>query len=250
MKSLNINEKIITSNNSEEKPISLTEYELNTMCYIKAIKYDKRKFINYYISLIRTKHPLILSFCPINDYNSRMIKLSLFLLFFSFHYSANTFFFNESTIHKIYIDKGTYDFDYFLPYIVFSFLISHALITLIKNIILSEKNICEIKKEKTYVEASNKIAKVKNLLSIKYTVYYILGVIVLSFLWYYLSTFGAVYKNTQIYLIKNTAISITFSFLYPFAINIIPGIVRFYALKHPKKEKKCMYKTSLIFQII
>ena len=250
-KELNLkNEKKTTSNNAEEKQIFFTAYELNTMCYKNALKYDKRKFFNYYISLIKTKHPLILSFCPIKDYNSSMIKLSIFLLFISFHFCTNTFFFNESTIHKIYLDKGTYDFIYFLSYIVFSFLISDTLITLIRNIILSEKNICEIKKENTYKEASKKILKVKKCLAIKYVIYYIIGVIILSFLWYYLSSFGAVYKNTQIYLIKNTAISIAFSFLCPFIINILPGIIRFYALKAPNKDKKCLYNFSLILQFI
>ena len=250
-KGLNLlNEKMLTTNNNQEKSVAFTEYELNTMCYIEALKYDKRTFINYYISLIRTKHPLIFTFCPIKDYNSRMIKLSIFLLFISFHYCANTFFFNESTIHKIYLDKGIYDFIYFLPYIALSFLISHTLITLIKNNILSDKNICEIKKEETYLDASKKISKVKKCLAIKYVIYYIIGVIILLFLWYYLSTFGAVYKNTQIHLIKNTIISISFSFLYPFAINILPGIFRFIALNDPNKGKKCLYKYSLILQII
>ena len=245
-----INEKMITTNTSDKKEIDLTVYELNTMSYENAIEYDKRKYINYYISLIRLKHPFIFSFCPIKDYNSRMIKLSIFLLFFSFQYSSNTFFFNESTIHKIYLDKGTYDFIYFLPYIVFSFLISHILITLIKIIILSEKHICEIKKEKTYEGASMKYLKVKRSLALRYILYYIIGVIILSFLWYYLSSFGAVYKNSQIYLIKNTILSIILSFLYPFVINILPGILRFYALKDSHKEKECIYKISLIIQII
>ena len=220
------------------------------MSYKKALKYDKRKFINYYISLIRTKHPLIFTFCPIKDYNSRMIKLSLFILFISFHFTTNTFFFNESTFHKIYLDNGIYNFPYFLPYIILSFLISHILITIIKIIILSERNICEIKNEKTYNKASMKITKVKRCLVFKYIIYYVFGVIVLAFLWYYLSTFGAVYKNTQIYLIKNTAFSIILSFIYPFIINILPGIFRFCALNNSHNKKSCLYKFSLVIQNI
>ena len=243
-------DKIITTIDNNENKIIFTEYELNTMSYKKALKYDKRKFINYYISLIRTKHPLIFTFCPIKDYNSRMIKLSLFILFVSFHFTTNTFFFNESTFHKIYLDNGIYNFPYFLPYIILSFLISHILITIIKIIILSERNICEIKNEKTYNKASMKITKVKRCLVFKYIIYYVVGVIVLAFLWYYLSTFGAVYKNTQIYLIKNTAFSIILSFIYPFIINILPGIFRFCALNNSHNKKSCLYKFNLIIQNI
>ena len=37
----------------------LNDYELNSLSYEEAIKYDKRTFIQYYISLLRTKHPII-----------------------------------------------------------------------------------------------------------------------------------------------------------------------------------------------
>ena len=37
-------------------------------------EYDKRTFESYYISLIKTKHPIIFHFCSINDYNSKMYK--------------------------------------------------------------------------------------------------------------------------------------------------------------------------------
>ena len=58
------------------------EYELNTMDFIDAKKCDKRSFIQYYFSLIKTTHPLISSLIPNNDYNSTSIKICIF--FFSF----------------------------------------------------------------------------------------------------------------------------------------------------------------------
>ena len=57
------------------------------------------------------------------------------------------------------------------------------------------------------------MCKVRKCLIIKYICFYIFGTFFLLFLWYYLSSFGAVYKNTQIYLIKNTLISVGFSLI-------------------------------------
>ena len=82
---------------------NLNDYEYNSMDYEEALKYDKRNFLKYYISLIRTKHPIIFSFFPLKDYNSLIIKIDLFFLSFSIYSFVNCLFFNESIIHKIYV---------------------------------------------------------------------------------------------------------------------------------------------------
>ena len=101
-----------------------TDYELNTFSYEKALLYDKREYFQYYIYLIRTKQPLIFAFVPIKDYNSIIIKISLFLLLFTITYVVDALFFTETAIHKIYEDKGIYNISYFLPKIFFSFIIN------------------------------------------------------------------------------------------------------------------------------
>ena len=244
------NIKNTTINEEAQKTIFNSDYELNTMSYKRALKYDKRKLSEYYISLIRTKHPIIFTFCTSNDYNSRIVKFSLFLLGFSFYYGANALFFNESTIHKIYEERGIYNFTYLGPYIVISFIISHTLITIIKYFVLSENNFYEIKNEKNFEIASDKAFRMRKCLFIKYILYFPIGFIILVFLWYYLSSFGAVYQNTQVYLIKNTIISFCLSFLYPFAINLLPGILRNYALNDKNKKKEFLYEISKKIQLI
>ena len=62
--------------------------------------------------------------------------------------------------------------------------------------------------------------------------------------------FGAVYKNTQYQLIKDTLISFGLSLVYPFGINLIPGIFRIPALSNIKKNKNSLYKFSKFLQII
>ena len=71
---------------------------------------------------------------------------------------------------------------------------------------LSEKSILEIKKEKTEDKVYNKESKVKKCLVIKYICFYVFGSLLLIFFWYYISSFGAVFQNTQLYLMKNIII--------------------------------------------
>ena len=237
-------------NNSQnkEKSISFNDYELNSLAYKQALQYDKRSFFQYYISLLRTKHPLLFSFCPLNDYNSRIIKISIFLLFFSIIYTINGFFFlDTSIIHKIYENAGKYNLE--LP-ILYSFILSHIFYILIKYIFLSERNLAEIKNEENADKAADKVDDIKRCLIIKYISFYVIGTLLLIFCWYYLSSFGAVFQNTQVYLIKNMIISLALSFIYPFIINIIPGIFRILSLSSDNKDKSWLYKISQLIQFI
>ena len=225
----------------------LNDYELNSLPYEEAIKYDKRTFIQYYISLLRTKQPILFSFFPLKDYNSLIIKVSLFIILFTMIYIFNAFFFNDSTIHQIYKDEGVYNFAYFLPKILGSFVFSHILYTLIKYLFLSERNIVEIKK---VAKNKDKVSKIKDRISFKYIVYFIVTLLLLVFFWYYLSSFCAVFKNSQIYLIKNTLISLCLALIYPFIINILPCVFRIISLWKNTKRRDWLYTLSKVFQYI
>ena len=149
------------------------------------------------------------------------------------------------------MDEGIYNFIYLVPQILYSFIISHIFYILIRYFFLSEKSILEIKNEKTEDEVYDKEIKVKKCLVIKYICFYIFGSLYLIFFWYYISSFGAVFQNTQLYLIKNTLISLSFCLLYPFFINLIPGIFRIISLNNRNKDKKkYLYNLSKLAQII
>ena len=156
-----------------------------------------------------------------------MLFLSLIIYYF-----INALFFNESTLHKIYKEKGVYNFDYQIPQILYSFIISHFLCNLIKYLSLSGRNISEIK----YKYSNDKVEKLKKILIIKYICFFSIGLIFLLFLWYYLSSFNAVNKNTQIFLIKNFLISFIISLIYPFIIILLISTLRNYSLKDNNKE--------------
>ena len=162
--------------------------------------------------------------------------------------AVNCLFFTENTIHKIYGDKGTYKIGFYLPKIIISFLVSHVISIGLRYLFLSQYGILEIKKKTSFDEASDKADGVKRCLMIKYIIFYIAGTAFLILFWFYLSSFCAVYQNTQIFLIINTLISLVISFLYPIIINFIPACLRYFSLR--KDNNQCLYKISCIIQII
>ena len=212
------------------------DYEINSLDYNEALKFDKRTYFQYYLSILRMKHILIFTFCAKNDYNLRIIKISLFLFSFALNLTVNSLFFNDSTMHKILEDKGNYNFIFQIPQILYSSLISTIISIIVTNLSLTEKKIIKFKNETIDIEK-----KFKNLIKcfkIKFSLFYIIKFTFLLFFWYYLSSFCAVYKNTQIHVVKDTLICFSLSLFYPFFIYLLPGIFRILSLKKRKKLNK------------
>ena len=222
--------------------------EINNLTYKSALKSDKRTYCTYYISLLRTKHLIFFSFVPLFDYNSQILKIFLFFFNFTVTFIVNALFFNDDTMHKIYSDKGTFNIIYNIPQILYSALISGFINAIVKTLSLSEINFIELKKEnnKNYIIAKSK--KVSLVIKIKFALFFIICFILLTAFWFYLACFCAVYKNTQIYLIKDTVISFGTSMIYPFGLYLIPGIFRMPSLK--KKDRSFMYSFSKMIQFI
>ena len=192
----------------------------------------------------------IFAFLPSNDYNLIAIKGSLLLLSFSLYFTINGFFFSDETMNKINEDKGAYDFIYQIPQILYSTVISAIINMVLKRLSLSEKQILSIKLEKDYLIAQKKSKTMKMYLKIKLALFFILNFILMLFFWYFISCFCAVYKNTQIVLIKDTLVSFALSMVYPFGLNLLPGMFRLPALRSKNKNKKCLYKISGLIALI
>ena len=201
----------------EESILDYTEEEKNLLPYNLAKLHDNRSYCVYYISLLRTRHNLFFSFCQDRDYNSKIIKIDLFFIDFAILYAVNCLFFNDDSLHKIYETKGSFNLEYEIPKILYSSLGSMVINTI--N------------------------------LRIKFILFFILGFLLLLFLWFYIAMFGAIYKNIQIHLLKDTLISFGLSLIYPFFTYLIPGFLRIPALSDPKKDRKCLYDFSKFLQM-
>ena len=121
---------------------------------------------------------------------------------------------------------------------------------ILKLLSLSEKNILFIKKEKDLKIAIKASKNIETCITIKFIIFFILSNILLLFFWYFISCFCAVYTNTQIILIEDTLISFGLSMLYPFGLNLLPGMLRIPALKAKNKDKKLLYQISCLVALI
>ena len=253
------NERLETFNNNkrESKPIfvypkeefmKMNDYEINNLSYEEALKYDNRSYFQYYWSLLKVGHICMFAFVPNNDYNSRIIKVCLFFFSFALYFTVNALFFTDDTMHQIYVDEGKYDLLYQISQIVYSTLISSVINFIIRFLAISQKDILLLKISKTEQELKSKISLIKKKLVAKFILFFFLSLVFIFFFWVYISCFCAVYKNTQIFLITDTLISFALSLIYPFGIYLIPGFLRIPALR--SKNKKCLYKISLLVQLI
>ena len=241
----NLKNPIVVSQNKQL--LNYNDYELNSLPYEKALNIDKRTYCKYYISLLRTKHLIIFTFFTHDDYNSKTIKICLFFFSFALYYSVNTLFFSESKLHKIYENEGEYMFIYRIPQILYSSLISSILTIIINYFSLSQKSILEIKNERKE-KIEYKIPIVFKCLTFKFSIFFELSLIALIFFWYYLSCFCAVYKNTQLFVIKDAIFCFILSLFYPFLINLFPGIFRIPSLSN--RNRRIMYTFSKIIELL
>ena len=210
------------------------DFELNSLDYEEAIKLDKRNYCEYYFSLIKYNHPLIFSFGCYQDYNPKIIKIFLFFYSFILDLTINALFFNDDTMHKIYEDKGKFNFLYQIPQIMYSTLISKFIDGFIRKLALSQDNIVELKQEKD--KAKLNIA------------FFLISFIILMFFWYYLICFCGIYVNTQMHLIKDSGFSLFTGLLIPFAMYLIPGIFRISSLRVEKPTRGFLYKFAAFIE--
>ena len=169
-----------------KKELKYDDYELNELPFSESLTIDKRTLFKVYLSMLKKYHLLLFTFYNRNDYNSKVIKIELFFFFFDSYIVICALFFNDNTLHEIYLEKGEYNFIYQLPQIIYSSLISGILNSLIKFLSLTEKDIIEFKNK-----SSVKGGKVKNdlwkRLKFKFVLFFMISYLFLLFFWYYIS---------------------------------------------------------------
>ena len=254
-KKINIEKKVDQNQNQKEndnkkKNIKYIDEELNRMDFEDAIENDKRNYWQYYWSLLKKKHMVILTFVSNDDYNVLTLKFSLFILSIALFFSINTLFYKDSTMHQIFTESGKYNLLYQIPQVIYSTLISFLMTFILKKLSLSQNELMVVKQELDQAKSKALADKCKKCMTIKLYSFFGVGLSLLIFFCYYISAFAAVYTNTQIHLIKDTLLSFGVSMSYPFIINLFPGLFRLPALKNGTKEKECLYKTGQILALL
>jgi hypothetical protein len=239
----NSSNSIIKNSSKAEK---LNDRELNILKYNKAVILDKRTYFQYYCSLLKEKHIILFTFFQNNDYNILITKISLFILSISLYFSINGFFFNDESMHNLYIYKGKFIFIQQIAKIIYVSIISLIIQQILRPLSMSDKYLLKLKQNKILKTAIKNSKSLHDCLKIKIIIFYILGFLLMSFFWYFMTCFCAIYSNAQTILLKDTSLSFIFSLVYPFVLNLLPGIFRISSLKSKKKDKECLYKFSFL----
>ena len=220
---------------------------MNHLTFKDAVVKDNRTFCQYYLSLLGSNHFVLYIFYS-KDYNSKAIKVSIFIFNIASSIAINSLFFNDTTMHKIYIKHGEFDFLYQIPQIIYSTIISEVFDFLINILGLSEQNILKIKNDKISVkDVYNKFNNLLRILRIKFVFFFIIDFILLFLFWYYVTCFCGIYRNTQIHLLQDSLYSFITSLIMPFILYLIPGLLRICSLK---RKSKALYKFSKFLQTI
>ena len=246
---INIDNKTVKEKDNMEmsEQIYYNDYEINILSFEKALEIDKRTYCEFYLSLIKTYHIVLFTFCSNKDFNPRIIKLCLFFFIIALYMFIITLFFNDALMHQIYSNKGKFNFNIILPPIIYSIIICKIIIIIIKYLSMTQRNILEIQYENDPNILNFKIFNVTKCIKKKFICFFIFNYILLFFFWYYLSCFCFVYNNTQLYLLKAVIITYAISLIYPFIISLLPGLFRIPALKSPGK---CYYQASKLFHFL
>ena len=224
----------------------LDDYELNTLNYKNALKLDKRSFLQIYCSSVRKKHIIMFAFCTNNDFNLNYFKISKIIFLFGTNFALNVLFFFDESMHIIYINAGGFNLIQQIPQIIYSSLVTTFIEFIINFLILSEADLHDIKNNviKQKDEYLKNISEILKCFKIKFIIYFIMSFSFLIFYWYFISSFCAVYENTQIIYIEDSLSSFAMSLLYSFLKLLIFSLCRFIALRCNKDSIvcECLYK--------
>ena len=226
---------------------AINDEQLNNAGFDTAKDKDKRGYLKLYWSLIKLKQLFIFTFYTSTDYNLRIVKIALFILFLSFYFAFTALFFNDSIMREIYHYKGNTNAAIHIPNIILSSLCCLIMNFIVRFISLSERDIANINCEKNAEERKKLSDKTKKLLKIKLIILFAISIVLIGLCWYYVSAFCAVFKNSQGHYFINVFVAFLVCNIWPCVTSLIPPIFR---RKGLDDNSPCMYKASQIIAYI
>ena len=174
--------------------------EIQDMDYEEAILHDNRTFLRIYWSFLLDSQIILETFCTDNYLDLFVIKLSFFIFNFQISFFLNALFYTDDYISDAYHNDGVLDFISGLPKVIYSFIATLITTNLLKMLSNSKTELIQVirrrKKYHNYLHIINKkISKLKKKLIVYFIFTFSLGL----FFLYYITTFCAVYRNSQKY---------------------------------------------------
>ena len=216
--------------------------ELQNLEYEEAIIYDKRTYIKIYWAFLIESNIILGTFFTKNNLNLFIIKLSFLVYTFQISFFLNALFYSDEYISDAYHNNGILDFISGLPKSIYSFIATLITTSLLKMLSNSESELMKIIKEKDSIKnylflINNKLRKLKNKLIVYFILVFSLGL----FFLYFVTSFCAVYRNSQKYWIIGCLESFGIDSLVSIIICLFLSLFRYISVK---KHIKCFFILS------
>ena len=226
-----------------KKYLSIT---LDEMDYFEALKYDSRKFCEYFKETLEQNQNISNTFIAEDIFKPRSIKIILFGLNIILYFVINGLFFNEDYISKIFYLEEDKFFD-FIPRMIDRFFYCTFVGIIIEFIVdfffVDEKKIKGIflREKNNYNKLKYEIIELINLINKRYRSFIIFVIIILFLCLYDLLCFNYVYPHMQIEWIKSSIAIILIRQFLSFLACLFETIFRFMSFKC---ESEKMFKLS------
>ena len=235
---------------NKQKAKDLDMYELNNLEYDEACELDNRGFCKTYWSVLLREHLVLFTFFTCYDYNLFYIKIERFFVLICTQMTINGLFFIHESMHRKYTQGEDLNFIEKIPQLLFTLIGAHIIEVILCFFSMTDVHVYEIKSLPKEEKNSEKLLKIMDRMKRKLVWFFFITFLLFLFYWYFISSFCAVYQNTQIIFLRDSGISILTSFLDPFVIYGVTTILRLISLSLCcKKKLGCIYKLSDIIPI-
>ena len=223
----------------DSNKLFLSIYDLQDMDYEEALLYDKRGYLKIYWGFLVDSQIILGSFCTDNNLDLFVIKLSFLIFTFQISFFLNAFFYSDEYISNSYHNDGVLDFFSGLPKSIYSFVATLITSNLLRILSNSKSELMKLIKEKRKYKYYIYLIQLKLIkLGKKLVFYFILVYIFSLFFVYYVSSFYAVYRNSQKYWFYGCLESFGIDTLVAIGICIFLAFFRYISIK---KHIKCFY---------
>ena len=221
--------------------------ELQDMEYEVAIIYDKRSYLRMYWSFLIESQIILETFCTDNHLYLFVVKLSFFICTFQISFFLNALFYTDDYISDAYHNDGVLDFISGLPKSFYSFIATLITTNLLKMLSNSKNELIRVirrrNKFNNYLNIINiKMKKLRNKLIIYFIFVFLLGILFL----YYVTSFCAVYRNSQKYWFIGCLESFAIDSLVSVIVCVFTSFLRYISIRN---KVKCCYILSNIINI-
>ena len=225
--------------------LDIDEYlkpDVDDMEYDDAIKYDDRKFCEFYWDKLKDKQMIINILFKSEFLRPVTMKFLLLLINIDLYFVVNGLFYNEKYISELFHSNEEEKFFSFFPRslerFIYATIVGSIIEAIIGFIFIDEKKLKKIfiREKDNFVKLKFEIFKVIKSIKKRFIIFIIICFVIVIISWYYVNCFNNVYPGIKMEWIKSSIVIIIIMQLLPILTSFIEACLRFIGFKC-KSEK-------------